>query len=195
MIGVDLDEVLCPTLSQHCKFLNEKYSLKLKEDDFFSYEFYEIYIVSQQQAINDFLKFTQTPLFNNLRPFPYAREFCFELKKLDDLCLITSRQNSLVNATNNFINTYFLGIFSKIAFGNLYSFNGERKGKLQLCHENNCSLLIEDDPKHVIQVAKEIPVIMPRKPWNKKIKETKMIKIAENLEEAVEIARKIHFNI
>ena len=58
IIGVDLDEVLCPTLSQHCKFLNEKYGLQLKEDDFCNYELCEVYKVSKQEAIEDFLGFT-----------------------------------------------------------------------------------------------------------------------------------------
>ena len=80
----------------------------------------------------------------------------------------------------------------KIAFSNLYSFSREKKSKLELCRENNCRFLVEDNPKHIIEVVEEIPVIALRKPWNKELKETSMIRIAKNLEEAVAIAIKIY---
>ena len=114
VIGVDLDEVLVPTLSYHCNFLNRKYNLSLKEEDFHAYRFWEIYHVSREQATKDWFEFCDTNIFMSMEPFPEALDGVRELKKLRELYVVTSRQNSLRGVTQNFVDKNFPGIFSKI---------------------------------------------------------------------------------
>jgi len=193
MIGVDLDEVLCPTIRYYCIFLNRKYHLTLREKDFKTYEFYEIYGVTRKEAIKDFIEFTGTEFFMNMQPYPDALEGVKRLKELDDLCLITSRQEYLRGNTLRFLESFFPGVFSKVDFGNLYSLKGEKVGKLALCKKNNVKLLVEDDPRHAREVSREIPVILVNKLWNKSLDELREYNIVRvyNWEGVFEKAQEI----
>lgn len=191
IIGIDLDEVLTPTLSQHCEFLNKKYNINLKEEDFHVYEFYShkfkyIYGATKEKAAKDFLEFCNTSLFKEMGPFPDAINGIQELKKLAELHVISSRQNVLRDFTEKWIEKHFPGIFSNIDFGNFYSFEGEKVSKLELCKRNGIKLLIEDVASHALEVSNEIPVVLFDKPWNQEVKEGGNIVRAKNWEEIVE---------
>jgi len=189
VIGIDLDEVLCPTLSYHCRFLNEKYAskgLNLSPCDFHAYEFDTVYGATKEQATIDWLQFCQTHGFRDMNPFPDAFPILQRLRELRPLHVITSRQNSLREQTLSWINKYFSGIFSKVNFGNLYSFDGEVIRKLDLCRRNGVELLVEDDTRHAIEVAREIPVVLFTKTWNIGFIETGNVVRAKTWEEIEE---------
>jgi len=203
-IGVDIDEVLFPLVPEMCKFLNKKHGLSLTEESFFSYDFWENldYRINgvqatKQQAIEDFYEFITNHEFRKIRPYPGAAKAIFELKKLDCLIAITSRQDELQNHTKWQLGYFFPRAFADVVFGNHYSKNsGPSISKRQLCKENYVNLLLEDNLNYALEVAKDIPVILFRKSWNRGFnsRDCNNLHPVENLEEAVKIAKEIYSN-
>jgi len=168
-IGIDLDEVISPLISPHCLFLNKKYGCNLTEADFHTYDFWNHYSVTMEQAVKDFYEFTESEFFQQIEPFAEAKPQLERLAKLDALHVITARQDFLKRVTMDFIQSNFPGVFSKIDFGNFFGKTGKRTEKTELCYRNNIYLLVEDDPKHIVRVARDIPVIVFDKPWNRNL--------------------------
>ena len=167
VIGVDCDEVIFPLIPHHCIFLNKKYNLNLDWKKFTSYNFWEHYGRTRGQAIDDFKDFTNTDEFMKVMPIEGAVEGIRELKKLDDLYIITSRTDELNDKTHKWLEEHFNGIFSGVVFGNIFSTSGRKKiQKRQLCNENNISLLLEDHYDYALDVSRDVPVILFDKPWN-----------------------------
>lgn len=201
-IGIDIDEVMFPLVPEICKFLNTKHSINLTEESFLNYDFWEnpAYKINgiqatKKQAIEDCYEFTANHKFRKIRPCPGAAKAIFELKRLDNLIAITSRQTELKNHTKWQLGYFFPKAFSDIAFGNHYSKNsGPSITKRQLCRSNWVYLLLEDNLKYALEVSKDISVILFRKPWNSEFDSGSCNNIhpIENLEEAVKIAKNIY---
>jgi len=175
-IGFDLDEVLAPLLEHHCRFLSEKYNKKIDLQTFYSYNFWEHYGVSKDQAIADFFEFYGSPFFQDIRPFQGAKQELEQLAEIDAMHIITARPNVLRQSTRVFVKTYFDGLFQKIDFGNLFGKSGKSIGKRELCFKNGIWVLVEDDPKHIVPVSNDIPVVVPDRPWNKNIQGRNIIR-------------------
>jgi len=194
-IGIDCDEVIFPLLPNHCKFLNAKYGLNLDWTKFTTYNFWEQYGGTRDQAVQDFKDFTFTEEFMRTLPIEGSLEGVRELKKLGELYLITSRTDNLADKTQKWLDMHFEGLFSKLVFGNTFS-SGEYKktSKRQLCRENNIRLLLEDHYDTALDVSQAIPVILFDKPWNHKYaKESKEnITRVKNWEQAVKVAKFIY---
>jgi len=193
VIGVDLDEVVWPLLKHHCLFLNQKYNLNLKESDFYTYKFWDIYGVTREKAIEDFYEFTETEFFRSIKPFNDSFEGLKELKKLDELVGVTSRQDYLQEHTRKEIKKYFPNIFSKIIFGNSLSKTGVNISKRDICDGENVWLLLEDMRTYALEVSKDIPVILFDKYWNKDVEGDNIIR-AYNWEDITNIARELATN-
>lgn len=179
-IGIDLDEILFPFVPHLCGFLNFKYDLNLSEKDFFSYQFWKVYNVPMQQTITDIDEFCETKAFKRIEPFPFAREGLKQLKELDDLAVVTSRNSFRKKHTENQIEHFFPGLFSKIVFGNAFSNHEEETTKRELCSKNNIWLMIEDCFSYALDISKDIPVIVPGKPWNLDVYGSNMLRLNDS---------------
>jgi uncharacterized HAD superfamily protein len=168
-IGIDCDEVIFPLLPNHCIFLNKKHGINLDWNNFTTYNFWEHYNGTREQAVQDFVEFTSTDEFMRTMPIPGSQEGVGELRKLDELYLITSRTDKLRDKTQEWLDTHFPNLFSRLVFGNAFS-NGEHKktSKRQLCHENGVGLLLEDHYDYALDVSQDIPVLLFDRPWNRK---------------------------
>lgn len=170
VIGVDCDEVIFPLLDNHCVFLNKKYSININPRMFSSYDFWRHYGATREQAVGDFIEFTATDEFMNVSPIEGAQEGIRELRKLDELYIITSRTANIKDKTQTWLDKHFPGLFSEIYFTNVFS-NGEynRLTKRELCKNHHASLLLEDHLDYALDVSQDIPVILFDKPWNQKL--------------------------
>jgi uncharacterized HAD superfamily protein len=201
-IGIDLDGVVFPIVPAVCEFLNKKHLLNLKEEDFVNYNFWEnlAYQINgvqatEQQAKDDFYEFIKTHEFRKIRPYSGAIKGVYELRKLDWIISVTSRQNELQNHTRWQLGYFAPKAFSDIVFGNHYSNNSSPSiSKQQLCRDNNVCLLMEDNLDYALEVSQDIPVILFRKPYNEKFNtlEGSNIRIVPNWEEAVIAAKEIY---
>lgn len=178
-IGIDIDEVLFPLVRHICPFLNRKYGINLEESQFLSYRFEENpnYLINgvqatKHQAVDDFYEFIQTPEFKSIKPFPEAARAVYELKQLDWIIAVTSRQDELDlrDHTKWQLEHFFPKTFQDVVFGNQHAKNlSPSISKQQLCQENYVSLLLEDNLEYASAVSHDIPVILFRKFWNKDV--------------------------
>lgn len=166
IIGVDLDEVLVPTTSLHCRFLNRKYGFHLKQRDVVHYDFWDIYGGTREEAIRDFMEFSITRAFRHMKPYVGAVKGVKQLREIGVLHVITSRPDYLKQDTERLIREYFNGYFAGIDNGNHFSFEGESVTKRELCRRNNIDLLVDDNERYALEVSQDIPVILLAKPWN-----------------------------
>jgi uncharacterized HAD superfamily protein len=194
-IGIDCDEVIFPLLPNHCIFLNKKYGINLDWNKFTTYNFWEQYNGTKDQAVKDFEDFTATEEFMRTLPIEGSPEGVRELRKLGELYLITSRSDNLADKTREWLDKHFEGLFSKLVFGNTFSYGDSQKTpKRQLCRENNIKMLLEDHYDYALDVAQDIPVILFNRPWNAKYAQENRENITrvKNWEQAVKVAKFIY---
>ncbi len=167
-IGIDLDEVLANFLDPLLRFHNEIYSTSLKRDDFKSYNFWETWGGTREQAIQKVLDFYKSDYFKNIKPFEGAIESIEELSKDNELLIITSRYKAISEETEKWINKYFPDNFSGIHFTNEFfdSFNNKRKH--EICLDLEINSLVEDSLEYAQQCASNgINILLMDRPWNR----------------------------
>ncbi|MEM4270675.1 MAG: hypothetical protein QXO70_01110, partial [Candidatus Pacearchaeota archaeon] len=122
-----------------------------------------------------------------------SQESIKEIKKLDELYIVTSRAEDLKCKTQEWLDIYFPRMFSKLLFCNTFS-NNELKqtSKRQLCAENGILLLLEDHYDYAVEVSKEIPVILFDKPWNSNKQNLDNIIRVYNWNQAVAAAKHLY---
>ncbi|MDP1728657.1 MAG: HAD hydrolase-like protein [archaeon] len=200
-IGIDLDEVVFPCVEYFCKFLNKKHNINFKYKEVLTYNLsenapYKIKGIqaTKEQSIEDFYEFIETPEFKAIQPYPDAIEAISELRKLDFIVGITSRQNELQEHTRWQLNHFSPNLFSAIYFGNAYSKDKSKPqiSKRELCKDHYVSLLLEDNARYALDVSQDIPVILFRRPWNTWLERADDIYPVANWQEAVITAQKIY---
>jgi len=198
-IGIDLDEVVFPLVPHFCKFLRRKYKINISPEDFLSYHFWEnpAYSINgvqatKQQAVDDFYEFIQTLEFKEIQPYPEAKISLLELKNLDSLIAITSRQIELREHTRRQLDYFFPNTFQDVVFGNQYPKNLEQSiSKKDLCLQNKVRLFFEDNWDYACEISENIPVILFDKPWNKNRSKEKITRV-NSWKEALEVARRFY---
>ncbi|CAN8061964.1 unnamed protein product [Agarophyton chilense] len=174
VIAVDLDEVLGDFVTSLCSFHNERYGTSLKQSDFFSYRFCDVWGGNDRQAVEKVHAFFETPHFKNISVIPGARDALPQLRELGfDIVVVTSRQFKIAQETRDWLATNFPpGTFKAVAFGNHWGLQGKKVTKLQLCKQHDASVLIDDSLAYAKEVSqsgiKSILFDLDGKyPWNK----------------------------
>ncbi len=169
-IGIDYDEILIATLPQIIKYHNDKFATNLKLEDFHSYNFWEVWGGTRQEAIDKVHDFFKTPYFQNAKPIRGSQKNVNALRRNHDLAIITARQDHLENHTRNEANLYFPNTFQEIYFGNHYArntSNEEKTTKKEMCNKGGINLLIDDSLKYATDsVSDERKVLLFNYPWN-----------------------------
>lgn len=205
VIGIDIDEVLFPLVHPICVFLSRKHGIRLEESQFVTYNFWEnpYYKIkglqaTKQQAIDDFLEYTETQDFKEIKPYPGTLEAIRELKKLDSLVAITSRQNQLQEYTFQQLDFYFRREFLGVLFGNDFSKKGgEHLSKRGLCRTNPYGLvwlMIEDNADYARELSQDVHVIVPSRTWNREFTQLQLKNIypSNSWIETIDIAKKLN---
>jgi len=170
VITFDCDEVLADLikgiLSHHD---NRFFGVPLLWDDIVDY-----YIEHLPQLKEHNISFDQTKqLFDDIiinhqriQPIEGMPGLVTDLKRQGhELYVITARGDDLQEATIAWIEKHYSNIFSDIILANHY--NENPRCKWDLCSYLWSQLMIEDTIHNAEKVSgKNVPVIMPEKPWN-----------------------------
>ncbi len=109
-----------------------------------------------------------------------------------ELYVITARGDELQEATIQWIETHYPKMFSDIILANHYNENS--RCKWDICHYLWSELMFEDTIHNSEKIiAKDIPVIMPNKPWNKGYESGNNIHKVDRVEQMKEILVKKGF--
>ena len=171
MIGVDVDEVLCPFVVQLCKFHNEYYNSELRPDHFFSYVFREIpeYGAKDEPQSKEILtQFFQSKYFADMPVILNAYDTLHGMKEDFNFSVITSRRNELETMTREWIDEYFPDIFDEQLFGNHFN-DGASLTKTEMCQQINARIAIDDNLKYCQELSKSLDLVIlyGDYPWNK----------------------------
>ncbi|MBI5229280.1 hypothetical protein HY991_04155 [Candidatus Micrarchaeota archaeon] len=179
LIGMDLDEVLADFLSSVIKFHNTTYGTSLKREDFFSYNFWEVWSGTREEAIKKVYEFHKTHYFHEIQPVEGAVEGVRELKEEHELVVITSRQYGIEKETRVWVQKTFPDAFSGVYFTNDFSKDGLRsKSKKDFCKELGIDLLVEDHLNYAKEcVADGVRVLLLDCPWNKRERPQKVSRV------------------
>lgn len=188
-IAIDVDEVLSNTMPKVCKFHNEKYGTNFKVDDFFSYDWEEVWGGTTNDTTKkwfDFFKINK----NKFETIDGAKESVNELSKKNKLIVISARQIEFKEHTINWLEKEFPSFFEKIILTNDFAVSGKRISKREICDKENIDILIEDQLKHALDCASEKrKVILFNYPWNQNKKLSKNIYRVNNWKEAMKLIK------
>lgn len=166
LIAIDIDDTLVDFMTSLIEFHNEKYNTSLTRDQFSSYNFWEIWGGTMEEARQKVKDYRETHYYNNLQPVLGVVESINFLKKKHGLIIITSR--SITKGTKEWINKYFPDMFSEIYFSyNSYIKSGSGKTKADICKELNVDFLIDDSLEYAKECSeKGVKVLLLDQPWN-----------------------------
>jgi len=192
-IAVDLDDVLCNFIAEFLKWYNPQHGTNWQFEDVISYHWPNFMHITAEQAIADVHKFHISQGFANLPVMPGAQEFISRLALKHELSIVTSRQNAAKEATYNWLDRNFPGVFRQVLFANHYSADGSpARTKGELCQEIGCELIVDDDGRHLDSLlAHNIKAVIMDKPWNKNDQLPAGVIRAYNWEEAVQAVEKL----
>lgn len=169
-IGVDVDEVLTKFADTFLIFYNKTYGTNFKKEQIKTYCFYDDFGVSKAQDSKAITAFGKTKEYIDMPLVEGCIDGILELKKKNDLYIITGRPLERRQIVENLINQNFHGCFKDLKFTDFNAEKGHAVPKYQFCKELGIELMIEDIAKSAIEISKEcdIPVIVPKYPWNER---------------------------
>lgn len=167
--AIDIDDSLFDFLGPYTHFNNLMYKTNLKREDFTSYVFNEFRGGTMEEAVESVREFCYSPFFEEMKPLPYAPEVIQELKKENELFIVTSRPIEMKEITFRQISKYFPNVFSDIIFSSNHYTKAENSGetKAEVCKKLNVSHLIDDSLIYAKEcLEKGIGAILLDSPWN-----------------------------
>ena len=166
-IGIDLDEILADFLSAIIKYHNLTYGTKLERGQFSSYGFWKTWGGTKEEAIQKVCDFYKTPFFKNIQPVSGAKKAISTLRQNNDLFIVTSRHDDVIDQTMKWVEGHFPNTFTDIYFANNYFQGGASKTKVQICDEIGANILIEDSMEYALEcVNSKRKVFLLDYPWN-----------------------------
>jgi uncharacterized HAD superfamily protein len=166
-IAIDIDDVLLQFVPTMIKYLNATYKTNLTVEEFVSYHFWEVWGGTREEAIQKVNDFHNTSYFDQIPPVTGALEAVQQLKKNNELFIITSRPYYMIPKTQKCIDHYFPNSFKEIHFTNQYSAEGSHVTKGDICNKLNIEVLIEDSLQFALDSC--VPgrkVLLMNRPWN-----------------------------
>ena len=166
-IALDLDEIIFPFVENLIIYHNKNYCTNFKFEDIKHYELWKVWGGTREQAIKKVAEFQHTPEFDLIPPIPESALAIEELRKHNELIIVTSRREDMKDKTLAWIDKYFPKKFSGLYLTNAYALDGPTLNKADMCLENGSKLLVDD----CLEFAKEcsekgIETWLWYKPWN-----------------------------
>ncbi len=165
-IGVDIDEVLADLMNPLVRFHNENYGTNFSREHFTSFNLWETWGGTKEEAYKKVYDFFHSDFFNDISVTNGSKEATNFLSIKNDLVIISSRPDYIKDKTIQWVNKNFPGTFSEVYFTYEWSRNGKTRKK-DICLDKNVSVLIEDDLNKAIECASnKTKVFLYNCPWN-----------------------------
>ena len=169
VIGIDFDDILFDFMGPLISWHNDTYGTQISRDDYYSYDFSEVWKCSGQDAIARVGDFYHSEQYKTAEPIPGALQGLEKLKDDYKFIIITARPDYLERVTKEWLEIHFTGLFDEIVFTNHYHGTGAKRLKSEICLELGVSLFIEDGLHNAIDISDAgIPVLLLDTPWNRK---------------------------
>lgn len=188
-IGIDLDEVVVDFLEGLLDFYHRVVGKRFRREEFSSYDFWETWGGTREEAIEITDKFHQSEHFENIVPIEGAIDSIKRLSEKHEIFFITSRPGFWKEKTSNWLKKYFPKGNFKIIFSG--DFHDQGRTKAEICEELEIPLMFEDNKHYALSCAERgIKVILFDKPWNKGFEHENLVRV-HSWEEAVREVEKL----
>lgn len=186
-IGIDLDECLAEYIFGFLNWYNYTYKTNFRFEDFKDYDLWKTIGGTKNEVINKVHDFYKTDYFKELPIVFGSRNSIEELKKFNELFVVTSRPNEVIKETNKWIENHFHNKFSKVIFTNEWGNSGERRRKSEICKNVRLDFLIEDNLEYALDCARtKTKVFLLDRPWNQSKRKLDEINRVYNWHEILE---------
>lgn len=152
VIAVDIDDVLFPFVDGIADYHNDLKGTSLTTDDFFSYNFVEVWGGDNEETeriIQTFLGMDQL----HLRPVAGSKEALTQLNRDFDIVLVTARNQIFEVETVAWLRHHFPSLFSHVIFAGNPHDGRPYRPKGVICQELGARLLIDDHPRNLMSAA------------------------------------------
>jgi|TARA_B100001094_G_scaffold333456_1_gene412796 5'(3')-deoxyribonucleotidase len=145
-LAVDMDEVLLELLRPMARWKGQKLPTTPK----YKYLYREIFTVSEQESQKILHDFYRSRDFYYLKPIEGSQYAMTKLRKqCDKMYILTGRQDIVRDTTENWVDTYFPGLFDDVILTN--SFTPNEVKKVDICRSLNIGLIIDDSEDNCLQ--------------------------------------------
>ena len=116
IIAIDIDEVLSELLAKVLERYNGIYKTKFTKENCLTYRWHENFGVGLSEVLDFYQDFVNSGGLKELEIMPGAKEGINELKKNNELAIVTSRALTLRDDTEFWLNKYFPNCFKDILY-------------------------------------------------------------------------------
>lgn len=165
-IAIDCDDVLVETAPLIIRDYNKRYGTQLDLGDMYSSDLSRWEVADRKMAIDRVEAYLQTEEYRQAPPLQESIDAIERLSSVYTLHLVTGRSDMLEQATRDFLDAHFNGLFRSLTFTNL--FNSQQQTKSEICKKLGADLLIDDHLGHALPVAEAGVDVMlfGDYPWN-----------------------------
>jgi 5'(3')-deoxyribonucleotidase len=171
VIAVDFDDVLLDFNRGFLTSHNLLYGTKLTYDQLINYDNWEVvYGTDKDTMVERAKRFYHSPEHQRTLPVEGTLQAVADLAKDYSLQIVTSRPETVRDATLQWLDRHFPGLFSDFHFTNIYAAatGVQPKNKAEVCRSIGARTLIDDALRHAREVSSSgIPVLLPDRPWNR----------------------------
>ena len=167
-IGLDLDEVLVPSLDAEIKWYNKEYNTNFTREDFTTKRYWEVFDITLEECSKRWGKFREDfPSIPHPELIKGVRQALELLRKYDSLQIVTARPMVLEEPTKELIDLRLPGLIDKIHLVGDTTFPDYRK-KSEVCKENDIHTFIDDGVNHMYEFQEDgIRSLLFNHHWNK----------------------------
>lgn len=152
VIAVDIDDVLFPFIDGIAAYHNTPKGTQLTAEDFFSYNFTEVWggdPAETDRIVDAFLGTDQL----HLQPVPGAKAALARLSQDFDVVLVTARNQLFEAETLAWLHRHLPELFSRVILAGNPHDGRPHRPKGVVCEELGARLLIDDHPRNLMSAA------------------------------------------
>ncbi len=173
IIAVDIDDVLSRTVPSILAFSNERWGHSHTLEDF-NEQLSLMWQVNAEEAKVRWLEFMNSGTMEQYDVIPDARIALETLKQRYTLIAVTSRRESLLDITREWLDSNYPNIVDRVVGAQIYGEgkkNAHQLTKAEILLQLSASYLIDDQPKHCIGAAGVgvKGVLYGGYPWNRNV--------------------------
>lgn len=172
IIAVDIDDVLSLTTKYILAYANERWGHANTIEEF-SEDLAEMWQIDEEEAERRWIEYLDSGIMGTYDVIPEAKSVLQSLKSRYSLIAVTSRRATVLDLTNEWINTNYPDIFEAVHSARIYgegNANALTLTKGTVLRELGVSYHIDDQPKHCIgaHTAGIIAILFGDYPWVKR---------------------------
>ena len=114
----------------------------------------KVWGVTPEESARIVHAFFESPHFTRGIPVvPGARGALARLSRFCDLSVVTSRQHAIQDATLEWLDSHYGGLFQEVCFGNHFALEGKSRSKSEICASIGARVLIDDNVGYARECA------------------------------------------